>query len=91
MKTVSVTMKIDSELKAQAEVLCEQMGLTLSTVYTMLLKAIVRTGSIPFEIRADSFYSEANQRHLGAVIQRLETCEGNVHGEKEQAGLQNCQ
>ena len=84
MKTVSVTMKIDSELKAQAEVLCEQMGLTLSTVYTMLLKAIVR-------IKADSFYSEANQRHLGAVIQRLETCEGNVHGEKEQAGLQNCQ
>ena len=91
MKTVSVTMKIDSELKAQAEVLCEQMGLTLSTVYTMLLKAIVRTGSIPFEIKADSFYSEANQRHLGAAIQRLEAGEGNVHGEKEQAGLQNCQ
>ena len=86
MKTVSVTMKIDSELKAQAEVLCEQMGLTLSTVYTMLLKAIVRTGSIPFEIKADSFYSEANQRHL-----RAEAGEGNVHGEKEQAGLQNCQ
>lgn len=91
MKTVSVTMKIDSELKAQAEVLCEQMGLTLSTVYTMLLKAIVRTGSIPFEIREDSFYSEANQRHLRAAIQRLEAGEGNVHGEKEQAGLQNCQ
>ncbi|MBO6293479.1 MAG: type II toxin-antitoxin system RelB/DinJ family antitoxin [Selenomonas sp.] len=83
MKTVSVTMKIDSELKAQAEVLCEQMGLTLSTVYTMLLKAIVRTGSIPFEIREDSFYSEANQRHLRAAIQRLETCEGKVRGEKE--------
>ena len=79
MKTVSVTMKIDSELKAQAEVLCEQMGLTLSTTYTMLLKAIVRTGSIPFEIRADSFYSEANQRHLGAVIQRLEAGEGEEH------------
>ena len=83
MKTVSVTMKIDSELKAQAEVLCEQMGLTLSTAYTMLLKAIVCTGSIPFEIKADSFYSEANQCHLGAAIQRLEAGEGNVHGEKE--------
>ena len=76
MKTVSVTMKIDSELKAQAEVLCEQMGLTLSTAYTMLLKAIVRTGSIPFEIKADGFYSEANQRHLRAAIQRLEAGEG---------------
>lgn len=91
MKNVSVTMKIDSELKAQAEVLCEQMGLILSTAYTMLLKAIVCTGSIPFEIKADSFYSEANQRHLRATIQRLEAGEGNVHGEKEQAGLQNCQ
>ncbi|SEH33786.1 type II toxin-antitoxin system RelB/DinJ family antitoxin [Selenomonas sp. KH1T6] len=89
MKTVSVTMKVDSELKAQAEVLCEQMGLTLSTVYTMLLKAIVRTGSIPFEIRADSFYSEANQRHLRAAIKRLEAGEGKVQG--DQAVLQKCQ
>ena len=60
MKTVSVTMRVDPELKAQAEALCEQMGLTLSTAYTMLLKAIVRTGSIPFEIKADNPYSEAS-------------------------------
>ena len=79
MKTVSVTMRVEPELKAQAEALCEQMGLTLSTAYTMLLKAIVRTGSIPFEIKADSFYSEANQRHLRAAIKRLEEGEGEEH------------
>ncbi|MBR0518684.1 type II toxin-antitoxin system RelB/DinJ family antitoxin, partial [bacterium] len=45
-KTVKVTMSIDSELKRQAELLCKDMGLSLSTAYTMLLKAIVRTRSI---------------------------------------------
>ncbi|MBQ1510983.1 MAG: type II toxin-antitoxin system RelB/DinJ family antitoxin [Selenomonadaceae bacterium] len=79
MKTVSITTRVNPDLKAQAEFLCEQMGLTLSTVYTMLLKAIVRTGSIPFEIKADSFYSEANQQHLRAAIARLEDGEGEEH------------
>lgn len=79
MKTIAVTTRVNPDLKAQAEFLCEQMGLTLSTVYTMMLKAIVRTGSIPFEIKADSFYSEANQRHLKAAIARLEAGEGEEH------------
>ncbi|MCR5560137.1 MAG: type II toxin-antitoxin system RelB/DinJ family antitoxin [Schwartzia sp.] len=79
MKSVAVTMRVNPELKMQAEFLCEQMGLTLSTVYTMMLKAIVRTGSIPFEIKADSFYSEENQKHLKAAIARLEAGEGEEH------------
>lgn len=51
-KADTITMRVDPELKRQAEKLCSEMGLTLSTAYTMLLKAIVRTRSIPFEIKA---------------------------------------
>lgn len=79
MRTVAVTLRVDPDLKEQAEFLCEQMGLTLSSAYTMMLKAIVRTGSIPFEIKADSFYSEENQKHLKAAIARLESGEGEEH------------
>ena len=79
-KTVKVTMSVDSELKRQAESLCKDMGLTLSTAYTMLLKAIVRTRSIPFTIEAnDPFYSETNQLYLKESIEQLENGKGNEH------------
>ena len=79
MKTVAVTMRVDPQLKAEAEFLCEQMGLTLSTAYTMFLKALVRKGAIPFKVKADSFYSEANQRHLKEAIARVEAGLGEEH------------
>lgn len=51
-KTTAVNMRVDADLKYQAEILCENMGLTLSSAFTLLLKAIVRTRSIPFKIEA---------------------------------------
>ena len=79
MKSVIVTMQVNPEFQSQAEIICDQMGLTLSNVYMMLLKEIVRTGSIPFEIKADSFQSEENQKHLKAAIARLEAGAGEEH------------
>ena len=79
-KTVKVTMSIDSELKRQAELLCKDMGLSLSTAYTMLLKAIVRTRSIPFTIEAkDPFYSDVNQSYLRESIDQLNNGKGKEH------------
>lgn len=73
-------MRVDPDLKYKAECLCESMGLTLSTAYTMFLKAIVRTRSIPFTIVADDpFWSEENQAHLKAAIARLDAGQGKEH------------
>ena len=81
-KSVTITMRVDEDLKRQAEALCEEMGLTLSTAYTMLLKAIVRTRSIPFRVEAavDPFYSESNQAYLRESIRELEAGHGMEHG-----------
>ena len=79
-KANTITMRVDEKLKEQAEILCEEMGLTLSTVYTMLLKAIVHTRSIPFKIQApDPFYSEKNQAYLMESIQELDAGRGQEH------------
>ncbi|MCI6752501.1 MAG: type II toxin-antitoxin system RelB/DinJ family antitoxin [Selenomonadaceae bacterium] len=51
-KADTITMRVDPQLKRQAEALCKDMGLTLSSAYTLFLKAIVNTRSIPFEIKA---------------------------------------
>ena len=76
-KAATVTMRVDERLKQQAEALCEEMGLTLSTAYNMLLKAIVRTRSIPFALQAvDPFYSESNMARLRHSFHQAE--EGNI-------------
>ena len=51
----------------------------MSTAYTMFLKAMVRTRSIPFPITADPFYSKKNQAYLAESIAELEAGEGEEH------------
>ena len=58
MATTSVTIRIDEELKRQAEALFDDMGLSMTTAITIFLKAVVRQGKIPFEIAADPLWSE---------------------------------
>ena len=53
--TVSVTVRIDKELKAQSQRLLDDMGMDMTTAYTIFLKEIVRTGTIPFQIRSSRF------------------------------------
>lgn len=72
MATTSITIRMDEKLKKQAEILFEDMGLNMTTAFTMFTKAVVRQNKIPFEITADPFYSEENQRHLKKAIADLE-------------------
>ena len=52
--TVAVTMRVDRNLKIQAQELFGELGLDMSTAYNMFLRQAVRTRSIPFEIAIDS-------------------------------------
>ena len=79
MATTSITIRMDEKLKKQAEILFEDMGLNMTTAFTMFTKAVVRQNKIPFEITADPFYSEENQRHLRKAIADLEAGKGKVH------------
>lgn len=79
MATTSVTIRMDENLKKQAEVLFEEMGLNMTTAITIFTKAVVRQHRIPFEIAADPFYSEVNQAHLRRAIADLEAGKGQVH------------
>lgn len=79
MATTSVTIRMDETLKKQAEILFDEMGLNMTTAITMFTKAVVRQHKIPFEISADPFFSEVNQRHLRKAIADLEAGNGHVH------------
>lgn len=79
MATTSITIRMDENLKKQAESLFDEMGLNMTTAITMFAKAVVRQHKIPFEISADPFYSETNQAHLRKAIADLEAGRGKVH------------
>lgn len=80
MKADTITMRVNPKLKRQAEILCADMGFSLSTAYTMLLKAIVRTRSLPFSlIASDPFYSPSNIAHIQRGITALDAGEGQEH------------
>ncbi|MDO4548181.1 MAG: type II toxin-antitoxin system RelB/DinJ family antitoxin [Clostridia bacterium] len=64
MATTSVTIRMDENLKRQAESLFNEMGMNMTTAITLFTKAAVREGRIPFEIKVDPFYSERNTARL---------------------------
>ena len=73
-----VNIRIDDDLKANAEILFSELGLNISTAVNMFIKQAVRNKGIPFEITAkdDPFWSEANQAHLRKIIAEHESGKG---------------
>lgn len=50
MPNININIRIDSELKKQFESFCEDMGMTMTTAFTLFAKKAVREYRIPFEI-----------------------------------------
>ena len=48
--TSAVTIRVDSELKAEVEELFDDIGLNMTTAITCFLKKCVDTGAIPFSL-----------------------------------------
>ena len=51
--------------------LCNDMGLSMTTAFTIFAKTVTREKRIPFEVSADPFYSESNLKHLQRVAAEL--------------------
>ena len=79
MSTTSVTVRMDKDLKERVELQFEDMGLNMTTAFTLFCKAVVRQNKIPFEIAADPFYCESNQRYLKKAIADLNAGKGVEH------------
>ena len=79
MHMANLNIRIDDTLKQQAELIFSDLGICLSAATTMFLKQVVRYNGIPFELRADPFYSVENQARLLAAKERMEKSGGTVH------------
>ncbi len=50
-QTTSINIRVDSDLKSQAESLFADLGLTMSGAITMFLRASVGADGLPFPVR----------------------------------------
>ncbi|MCM1157723.1 MAG: type II toxin-antitoxin system RelB/DinJ family antitoxin [Bacteroidales bacterium] len=50
MATTNITMRIDTGVKAQLQELMSELGLDMTTFFTMAAKQAIREQRIPFEI-----------------------------------------
>ncbi len=77
-ETINVTVRLDREIKENAERLFGEFGMNLSTAFNVFIRQSLRQGKIPFEIY-DPFYSEKNQARLARSIAKAEAGRVTVH------------
>ncbi|MCL2479197.1 MAG: type II toxin-antitoxin system RelB/DinJ family antitoxin [Treponema sp.] len=71
-ETINVTIRLDRDIKEQAEKMFNDLGMNLSTAFNIFARQVLRQGKIPFEIY-DPFYSEKNQIELNRRIADVES------------------
>lgn len=53
MKNVNITLRVDEDLKEQADMLFKDLGMNISTAFNIFLRQSVREQKIPFQISRD--------------------------------------
>lgn len=79
-QTVNINFRMDADVKRSMEEVCEEMGLSMTTAFTIFAKKVIRERSIPFEVEArDPFYSPSNLAFLRKAAAALNAGEGVEH------------
>ena len=76
MATVSTTIKLDKDLKNEAQKFFDQYGLSLSAAVTMFLRQTVQEWAIPFRVGAP--------RTLEALQETLDIESGKISAKRYQ-------
>jgi len=79
MGQTTVNFRIDEEVKKSMEKACKEMGLSITSAFTIFATKVGKEQRIPFEIAVDPFYSESNMKRLRKSIAQMEETGGTVH------------
>lgn len=53
MGQIATTIRMDADLKAEFDKLCEEFGMSANTAFNIYVKTVIRQRRIPFTIEAD--------------------------------------
>ena len=79
MAKVNINFMLDENIKNDMESACTEMGISMSTAFTLFAEKVAGERRIPFEISEDPFYSESNISHLKRGIAALNAGKGVEH------------
>lgn len=74
MAQTNVNIRMDEELKKQFDLLCNELGLNMSTAINIFAKTMVRQQRIPFEVSLNTPNSETME-----AIREVEQMKANPH------------
>ena len=70
-QVVNVNFRMDADLKKNMEQACSELGMSMTTAFTIFAKKVSREKRIPFDVSVDPFYSESNMRYLKKIAQDI--------------------
>ena len=72
-QAVNINFRMDADLKKSMESVCADMGMSMTTAFTIFAKKVSRERRIPFEVNADPFYAESNLKYLEQVVRDIDS------------------
>ena len=77
-----ISLRVDEEVKRNAEKTFNDIGLSMSTAINIFLKKVARENRIPFELSVDPFYSRENMAELERRINSVHSGESTLKEHK---------
>ena len=70
MPQAMINFRMDEELKKSMEQVCKDMGMSMTTAFTIFANKVSKERRIPFDVTADPdpFYAEANMERLRKAV-----------------------
>ena len=65
MATTNISIRMDSELKSQADAFFTELGMNISTAFNVFVRQSLREGRIPFDISLN----QPNQETIAAMLE----------------------
>ncbi len=78
MAQTLVNFRMDEDLKKDMDNTCKELGMTMTTAFTIFAKKMTREKRIPFDVSVDSFYSDANMDYLRRSVSEIESGKANL-------------
>lgn len=63
--TTNISIRMDSDLKTQADALFGKLGMNLTTAFNIFVRQSLREGGIPFDIKLD----QPNKETVAALLE----------------------
>lgn len=63
--TTNISIRMDADLKAQADALFTELGMNLTTAFNIFVRQSLREGGIPFEVRLE----QPNKETVAAMLE----------------------